>query len=256
LSFSHHAEVASLPPKIADEMLDWAASEIVTEGNPASCRELRDKVQNYKVRLFYEKAPRPGTTAADLQAAAASLQREATGLADMFSNKPSQGIKLDNSGVDGPVPEDLRNLTTESAKEDNSTAIEPPVIDRLGIAQAAVAQLSLEETILFFSKQAASLPEAPPAEERPSVKISQTQTKLYQDALLENVRRLLADDEVAAMLSETIKIKRRIDDPDLVQLANALSDLAERAKHFAEQIWRRNKPLTIDHESPSEELGQ
>jgi hypothetical protein len=41
LSFKHHAEVASLPPAEADELLDWAEASIAETGTPRSASRTR-----------------------------------------------------------------------------------------------------------------------------------------------------------------------------------------------------------------------
>jgi hypothetical protein len=46
LSFSHHVEVAHLPPDLADELLDWCEEQFAVTGKPRSVRELREEVRN------------------------------------------------------------------------------------------------------------------------------------------------------------------------------------------------------------------
>jgi hypothetical protein len=54
LTFSHHAEVAHLPPATVDKLLDWCEEPIATTGKPRSVRMLREEV-----RRRMEKAIRP-----------------------------------------------------------------------------------------------------------------------------------------------------------------------------------------------------
>lgn len=51
LSFSHHAEVASLPPTQADALLDWAEQTIQETGKPRSTRELRAEVSRRRATI-------------------------------------------------------------------------------------------------------------------------------------------------------------------------------------------------------------
>jgi hypothetical protein len=44
LTFTHYAEVVSLPPDEADALLSWAAETIPTTGKPRPTRELRAEV--------------------------------------------------------------------------------------------------------------------------------------------------------------------------------------------------------------------
>jgi hypothetical protein len=48
LTFNHHAEVARLPPKDADRLLDWCEETIVQTGKPRTIRELREEVRRLK----------------------------------------------------------------------------------------------------------------------------------------------------------------------------------------------------------------
>jgi hypothetical protein len=45
LSFSHHAEVASLPPRMGDKLLDWCEEPLARGGQRRSVRELREEVK-------------------------------------------------------------------------------------------------------------------------------------------------------------------------------------------------------------------
>jgi hypothetical protein len=45
LTFTHHAEVASLPRETADQLLDWCEEAIAETGKPRSTGELRQKVR-------------------------------------------------------------------------------------------------------------------------------------------------------------------------------------------------------------------
>jgi hypothetical protein len=45
LGFSHHAEVASLPPAEAEELLNWCEEPIIETGKPRTVRELRAERQ-------------------------------------------------------------------------------------------------------------------------------------------------------------------------------------------------------------------
>jgi hypothetical protein len=44
LSFSHHVEVADLPPNLADKLLDWCEETRATTGKPRPIRALRDEI--------------------------------------------------------------------------------------------------------------------------------------------------------------------------------------------------------------------
>ena len=58
LSFSHHAEVARLPPEEADRLLDWCEQGIAANGRPRSRRELRatrDEVRREEVHRQVDK---------------------------------------------------------------------------------------------------------------------------------------------------------------------------------------------------------
>jgi hypothetical protein len=46
LTFSHHVEVAHLPPTLADELLDWCEEPIAATGKPRSTRELREEANS------------------------------------------------------------------------------------------------------------------------------------------------------------------------------------------------------------------
>ena len=48
MPFTHHAEVASLPPDQADEVLDWAEETIPSGGAPARSREVRTQVHQIR----------------------------------------------------------------------------------------------------------------------------------------------------------------------------------------------------------------
>jgi hypothetical protein len=50
LSFTHHAEVAGLPPAEADKLLNWCEETIAETGKPRSTRALRDEVSCRKAQ--------------------------------------------------------------------------------------------------------------------------------------------------------------------------------------------------------------
>jgi hypothetical protein len=50
LSFGHHAEVAALDVKEADQLLDWAQATIATTGKPRSTKDLRREVRQSRIR--------------------------------------------------------------------------------------------------------------------------------------------------------------------------------------------------------------
>ena len=54
LTFSHHTEVAHLPPHFADELLAWCEEPLATTGKPRSIRALREE----KNRRLAQMAPR------------------------------------------------------------------------------------------------------------------------------------------------------------------------------------------------------
>jgi N6-adenosine-specific RNA methylase IME4 len=49
LQFTHHAEVAALDPRRADELLEWAAETIAETGKPRASRELRAAVARHRI---------------------------------------------------------------------------------------------------------------------------------------------------------------------------------------------------------------
>ena len=63
LGFTHHAEVAGLPPVEADRLLDWAEETIVRTGKPRATRELRAEVS--KMRVTVGAQPSGGTCTLD-----------------------------------------------------------------------------------------------------------------------------------------------------------------------------------------------
>lgn len=63
VTFSHHAEVASLPQCEADALLDWAEETIAETGKPRSTRELRAEVNRRRVSVGAQPSTETCTTA-------------------------------------------------------------------------------------------------------------------------------------------------------------------------------------------------
>lgn len=62
LSFTHHAEVASLPPEQADQILDWCEETIPETGEARSTREARQRVYQIKNTQKLLEAEQPDNT--------------------------------------------------------------------------------------------------------------------------------------------------------------------------------------------------
>jgi hypothetical protein len=131
VSFAHHREVATLPSREADELLDWCLATVETNGRPRSRQELRDEMLRRQVA---KQSPPPHFEVHDLPAA--------PNVVKLLIQRPETPaiVRLDNSGVTGRVPEELAGLTVEPP--------EPPrQFDRGAIARAALAKLNPDEFI-------------------------------------------------------------------------------------------------------------
>jgi hypothetical protein len=136
LSFSHHREVAFLPPAEADELLDWC----LKEGDPRRVWQLKNEIRR---RV---KSPEPVTieiTIADVSPAprvVAFTPRLVTG--------------LDTSPAGGSTPSALAALEEEPIMPRG----EEPVIPRVEIAKQAIAALDCDEALAVFAAWFHALP--------------------------------------------------------------------------------------------------
>jgi hypothetical protein len=168
LSFSHHREVAGLPPEEADEALGWCL-EGVAEGN-RSVLELREEVRRRKlIRLRQNQATiEVEVTTAPLvfprfvtRLTAASSPLPLAGIVRQFREPPSPpAIELDTSPGGGPIPPELAALKEE-----------PPVApDRVEMARAALVVLSFDDAVAILINWYEALPPAQKATIRGALK--------------------------------------------------------------------------------------
>src|SRR5215469_16466364 len=101
LSFSHHREVALLPPEDADRWLDWAEEPLRDRGKPRSTRELRRQVRG-------QNAPRRR-----------ALNGSQTTSADVTDAISEGRRKLDSPGQTEPLQR-LTLLATAAAWREDS----------------------------------------------------------------------------------------------------------------------------------------
>jgi hypothetical protein len=156
LSFSHHAEVATLPPREADLLLDWCEESIAANGRPRSRRELRakrDELRREEVRRladkFITKEDATKNAPRNIAMRVAPLPRDegpSHRLYSDFGTPPSRDVapplQLDDSPASGITPDELRNLQTEP---------EPPAEwRRVDIARLAIERLSFDEALSLF----------------------------------------------------------------------------------------------------------
>ena len=131
LSFAHHEAVASLPPEEADRLLDWAEETIAEKGRPRPRQELRDRAGRVRLDQWqYDPSPPRKELTIPLR-----VEKVTWGPRPTLTEPAEPTISLDDSAADNPVLEDLAKL-----------AVEPPQpLDRVAIANEALAHLTLEE---------------------------------------------------------------------------------------------------------------
>jgi hypothetical protein len=138
LTFSHHREVASLPPAEADALLDWCEEPLRGGGKrPRSVRDLR--VRKYEIQAEADAAFRAALPPIRYH----ELPAETIVVQIVRSDQPpapapaGPAVELDTSAADGLVPDALRRVQVE------------PVVapDRLAMARAALTALSFPETL-------------------------------------------------------------------------------------------------------------
>ena len=143
LSFSHHAEVATLPPREADLLLDWCEESIAANGRPRSRRELRAKRDEMrreevhrqvdKLNIAKEDASRRFSASIAMWVEPAERPRP---VSPFRAAEPS--AVLDNSEVSGLVPDELRKLQIEPEPESS-------IPYNLATIATAINALSCEE---------------------------------------------------------------------------------------------------------------
>jgi hypothetical protein len=170
LSFSHHAEVAGLPPEEADKLLDWCL-----ENNRVrrSTRELRQRVRQVQAEKAEKAVQRFVDATYDIAA-----QRSVVSMPvhDIEPSGPSvirlvpepsapdpeclprpaapsvaapSRATLDPSAGGGPVPPELASLKLEPTPG--------PELDRVAIIKAAYAELTSQEQFDIVSDLATEL---------------------------------------------------------------------------------------------------
>jgi hypothetical protein len=88
LPWNHHKEVAWLPEREADRLLDWCEETIKSKGKPHTIRELREEVKKVKAYLAQ------GWNASQLERKA----QVEKGLSVLASNQPAtNGLPVDNA---------------------------------------------------------------------------------------------------------------------------------------------------------------
>ena len=142
LSFSHHAEVARLPPEEADRLLDWCEQGIAANGRPRSRRELRAKRDEVRREEVLRKVERLRITEAatpdaprKIAFSSKPLPRDEGPPLHLYNGyngsgtPPSRDVapaaataatttpQLDESPASGEVPADLHKLRTETEPE-------------------------------------------------------------------------------------------------------------------------------------------
>jgi len=127
LSFSHHREVAFLPPAEADELLDWC----LEDGDVRSVWELKNEIRRR------EKSPQPVTIEITIADASPAPHVVA------FTNRL---VTLDTSPAGGSIPSGLAALKEE------------PVIPRVEMAKRAIAALDYDEAFAVFAAWLHALP--------------------------------------------------------------------------------------------------
>jgi hypothetical protein len=144
LSFQHHAEVETLPPEIADELLDWCLKDMAESGRPRSVRQLRERVNEYG-RAVMDKAierarARDLATSTPLTFEVSIREEPAKGKL-VTIRPPTSEVALDTSAVDGTMPSEV-------------TALQPDplvAVDRVATAKAAIAGLGFAEALALVT---------------------------------------------------------------------------------------------------------
>jgi hypothetical protein len=169
LSFSHHAELASvtISPKKADELLDWCLDRVAERGRPRSIRDLRLRLHEFfdrrnraaadahsaAIRRQLARYPSSGPVVQIMRSP--PVEPEPRTYRVVFplrpppapKPEPEPGIALDTSGADSQIPPGLAELQEEP----------PPKPDRVEIARAAFDALTREQQLEFHRECAAKL---------------------------------------------------------------------------------------------------